>query len=39
VLVIVEAEQHTGYNVNPCINDVISAYLVNLIVPTPNTRC
>jgi len=39
VLVIVEAEQHTGYNVNRCINDVISAYLVNLIVPTPNTRC
>jgi pimeloyl-ACP methyl ester carboxylesterase len=39
VLVIVEAEQHTGYNVNRCINDVVSAYLVNLVVPAPETRC
>lgn len=39
VLVIVEAEQHTGYNVNRCINDVVSAYLVDLVVPAPNTRC
>jgi hypothetical protein len=39
VLVIVEAEQHTGYNVNRCINDLVSGYLVDLVVPAANTRC
>ena len=39
VLVIVEAEQHTGYNVNRCINDLVSGYLVDLRVPAANTRC
>jgi pimeloyl-ACP methyl ester carboxylesterase len=39
VLVIVEAEQHTGYKVNRCINDVVTDYLVNRIVPAAGTRC
>ena len=39
VLVVVEAEQHTGYNVNFCINDVVTQYLVNRIVPATGTRC
>jgi pimeloyl-ACP methyl ester carboxylesterase len=39
VLVVVEADQHTGYNVNRCINDVVTEYLVNRIVPAVGTRC
>jgi pimeloyl-ACP methyl ester carboxylesterase len=39
VLVVVEAEQHTGYNVNRCINDVVTDYLVNLSVPVAGARC
>jgi pimeloyl-ACP methyl ester carboxylesterase len=39
VLVVVEADQHTGYNVNRCINDVVTEYLVNRIVPAMGTRC
>ena len=38
-LVIVEADQHTGYNVNACINEVVNEYLVDLVPPTDGTEC
>ncbi len=37
--VIVEANQHTGYGVNGCINDVIHDYLINLDAPDDGTVC
>jgi hypothetical protein len=38
-LVIVEADQHTGYNVNECINDTVSSYLIDLAAPPDGTNC
>ncbi len=38
-LVVVEADQHTGYNVNSCINDVVNDYLVDLVPPDNGTEC
>ena len=39
VLVVVEADQHTGYSVNSCINDVVNDYLVDLAPPSNDTEC
>jgi len=39
VFVIVEADQHTGYNVNECVNDAIEDYLVDLVVPEDGLVC
>ena len=39
VLVVVDADQHTGYNANQCINEVVSRYLVDLQVPANETTC
>ena len=39
VLVVVEADQHTGYGVNDCSYDVIHEYLVGLTVPEYGFRC
>jgi pimeloyl-ACP methyl ester carboxylesterase len=38
-LVIVEADQHTGYGVNRCVIDVVNAYLVDLEAPDDETEC
>ena len=38
-LVVVEADQHTGYDVNSCINDVVNDYLVDLVPPDNGTEC
>jgi pimeloyl-ACP methyl ester carboxylesterase len=38
-LVVVEADQHTGYNVNTCINEVVNDYLIDLVPPTDGTEC
>ena len=38
-LVVVEADQHTGYNVNTCINEVVNEYLIDLVPPTDGTEC
>ena len=32
-LVVVTADQHTGYQVNDCVDDVVHRYLVDLEVP------
>ncbi len=38
-LVIVEADQHTGYGVNRCVIDVVNDYLVDLNAPESGTEC
>jgi pimeloyl-ACP methyl ester carboxylesterase len=38
-LVIVEANQHTGYRVNSCIEDTIHNYLIQLEAPDTETVC
>jgi pimeloyl-ACP methyl ester carboxylesterase len=38
-LVVVVADQHTGYNVNRCINELVNSYLVDLEPPADGTRC
>jgi pimeloyl-ACP methyl ester carboxylesterase len=39
VLLIVEANQHTGYGTNDCINNAVDSYLINLTVPVNETTC
>lgn len=39
VFVEVEADQHTAYGLNDCINGTIDRYLVDLEVPADDTRC
>ena len=39
VLLVVEADQHTGYDVNECSRHTVDRYLLTLDVPTANTRC
>ncbi len=38
-LVIVEADQHTGYGVNRCVVDVVNDYLIDLEAPDNGTEC
>ena len=38
-LVIVEADQHTGYGVNRCVIDVVNDYLIELTAPADETEC
>lgn len=38
-LVIVEADQHTGYGVNRCVIDVVNDYLIDLDAPESGTEC
>lgn len=38
-LVVVEAEQHTGYGVNRCVVDVVNDYLIDLVAPDDETEC
>lgn len=35
----VVADQHTGYNVNRCVNDAVDSYLVDLDEPAEGLRC
>jgi pimeloyl-ACP methyl ester carboxylesterase len=38
-LVVVEADQHTGYGVNRCVIDLVNDYLVDLEPPESGTEC
>lgn len=38
-LVVVEADQHTGYGVNRCVIDLVNDYLVDLQPPADGTEC
>jgi pimeloyl-ACP methyl ester carboxylesterase len=39
ILLIVEANQHTGYGANECINTAVDSYLIELTVPVSETTC
>ena len=39
VFVAVEANQHTAYGLNDCIDGLIDTYLVDLVVPDAGTTC
>jgi len=39
VLVTVEAEQHTGYMVNECVDNAVDRYLIDLTVPAAGLVC
>ena len=32
-LIVVTADQHTGYGANACVDDAVSSYLIDLVVP------
>ena len=38
-LIIVTADQHTGYGVNDCVSDLVDNYLVDLEVPPAESQC
>ncbi len=38
-LVTVESNAHGGYRLNPCIDEVVDRYLVDLTTPPEGTRC
>lgn len=38
-LVVVEADQHTGYGVNRCVIDLVNEYLIDLVAPENGTEC
>jgi len=38
-LVVVEANRHTGYRDNDCVDDIVHDYLVQLVVPEDGTLC
>jgi pimeloyl-ACP methyl ester carboxylesterase len=38
-LVIVEANQHTGYRGDACVRDIVHDYLLQLIAPDDGTQC
>jgi hypothetical protein len=39
ILIVVEADQHTGYGANSCVVDAVDRYLIDLKVPANDTRC
>ena len=39
ILLIVEANQHTGYGINDCINTAVDSYLIDLTLPVSETTC
>jgi hypothetical protein len=39
VLVIVEADRHTGYGLNSCVVQNVDAYLISLKAPKNETYC
>ena len=38
-LVVVEADQHTGYGVNVCVDKVVNDYLIDLVAPRDGMEC
>jgi hypothetical protein len=39
ILIVVEANQHTGYGINTCIITAVDNYLIHLTVPVDETAC
>jgi hypothetical protein len=38
-LIVVEADQHTGYGANDCVTDLVDTYLIELAAPADETTC
>ena len=38
-LIVVTADQHTGYGLNDCVNEAVDDYLVDLVVPDNELAC
>ncbi|MGH9272430.1 MAG: alpha/beta hydrolase [Ilumatobacteraceae bacterium] len=38
-LIVVTADQHTGYSVNECVDDLVHAYLIDVEVPPEESQC
>ena len=38
-LIVVTADQHTGYGLNDCVDDAVEDYLVDLVVPDDELQC
>ena len=38
-LIVVTADQHTGYGVNECVSDLVDRYLVDLEIPPAESEC
>lgn len=38
-LIVVRADQHTGYGVNSCVDDAVDAYLIDLEPPADGLKC
>ena len=36
-LVVVNADQHAGYQVNDCVDDIVHEYLIDLVAPEETT--
>ena len=39
ILIVVDANQHTGYGANSCVVKAVDEYLINLVVPANETTC
>jgi hypothetical protein len=39
ILIVVEANQHTGYGINDCVVGAVDRYLIKLTVPANETTC
>jgi len=38
-LIVVTADQHTGYGLNSCVNDAVDNYLIDLQAPDNELDC
>ena len=38
-LIVITADQHTGYGVNSCVIDAVDTYLIDLVVPAAELNC
>ena len=39
ILIVVSANQHTGYGANSCVTKAVDEYLIDLVVPTNELTC
>jgi len=39
LLIVVEADQHTGYGADECVTSTVDDYLVKLLIPSATTEC
>ena len=39
ILIVVTANQHTGYGANECVTTAVDQYLIDLVVPANELTC